>query len=813
VRGSHSGRSRVFRFAGATCAAALALTAQPSAARAATLPAGFTENVVASGFDGPTAFAFLPDGRLLVAEKGGLVRLVKNGDVQDRPFLDLRTRVNSFEARGVLDVAVDPGFASNGHVYVYYTYEHDASNPSGNKTGRLSRFAATGDTAAASTEVVVLGKRNGNGCNALPAGADCLPHEQSHYGGSILFPPEGTIWLTTGDGNTGSAVGNDALRSQRLDSLAGKVLRVTKSGAGLPTNPFWNGDAGANRSKVWAYGLRNPFRANLRPGTNTAYIGDVGWNSWEEINVTRKGANFGWPCYEGNGQQAGYASKQLCKDLYVQGLQAIRFPLTIYARSATGASVTGGAFYTGSSYPSQYRGAYFFGDYVKGFLRSLRVDADDALVTGPTTVATEVGSVVDIGGGPNGDLHYIRIGRGLLLRIRFTSGNSEPTAEATADPTNGGVPLIVQFSGSGSHDPDGEGLTYRWTFGDGTPSSSVVNPTHTYQASGTYTATLTVSDGRGGTSSDAVTVTAGNHAPKAAISSPAPTVRYKVGDVIALTGSATDVEDGSLPGARLTWVVTISHCPGGSCHTHPLTTLTGANASFTIPDHGDDTRVRIVLTAEDSGGLKGTVARTIHPRTVEITLTTHPQGQTVVYDGESGTAPLTRTTIVGSTHAISAPSPQGDYRFACWSDGGSQQHDVMLGRRDAVYKATLIGSWQAAPIVGSRGRDTLSGTPGDDVICAFQGADVIQGKGGRDLIFGHGSDDRIYGGRGRDELFGEGGDDQLFGGNRRDALYGGRGRDFLHARDGFKDRVDGGLGRDTAVIDAHDLTVSVRTIF
>src|SRR5207244_12775597 len=110
-----------------------------------------------------------------------------------------------------------------------------------------------------------------------------------------------------------------ALRGQNLDSLAGKLLHIDRTGNGFPTNPFFNGNASANRSKVWDYGLRNPYRFNLKPTTNVPYIGQVGWNSWEDIYVGVPGRNFGWPCYEGNFQQAGYSAFSTCQALYSAG--------------------------------------------------------------------------------------------------------------------------------------------------------------------------------------------------------------------------------------------------------------------------------------------------------------------------------------------------------------------------------------------------------------------------------------------------------------------------------------------------------------
>ncbi len=361
--------------------------------------------------------------------------------------------------------------------------------------------------------------------------------------------------------------------------------------------------------------------------------------------------------------------------------------------NGSSAAATGGAFYTGTAYPAEYQGAYFYADFSDSWMRSLRVDAGDALVAGSDTqFATAADGPVDIEMGPDNNLWYLAINTNQLRRIRYTGGtNNPPTAEASAAPSSGLAPLAVQFSSTGSLDPNGDPLTYTWNFGDGTPTSALPNPQHSYTANGTYTATLTVNDGRGGTSNDSVTITVGNQAPAATITSPAPTLRYKVGDTVTFAGSATDPEEGAVPPQRLAWEVLIQHCPGGECHTHSVITATGAGGSFMVPDHGDESYFQVRLTATDSLGLADSETVAIQPQTLSLTLNTAPPGLQVVYDGTAGTAPYTRTTVAGSAHTIQVPSPQGSQAFASWSDGGAQQHNVTVGTADVTYTATFTG--------------------------------------------------------------------------------------------------------------------------
>ena len=268
------------------------------------LPTGFSVQTVAAGIDQPTGFAFAPDGRIFILAKHGLVWVVKNGVLLPTPLIDLHTSVNDYGDHGLLGIAVDPTFAINGFLYLLYTAENDLTNPTGPKTARLARYTVTGDVADPVTQQVLLGTALNDAthpsCENLASSADCIPTDDiSHSIGSVRFASDGTLFVSTGDGASFNFVDDRALRSQNIDSLAGKMLHITKTGQGITTNPFADNDLSHNRSKVWAYGFRNPFRFTLRPGTDVPYVGDVGWDTWEEINVATRGGNFGWPCYEG----------------------------------------------------------------------------------------------------------------------------------------------------------------------------------------------------------------------------------------------------------------------------------------------------------------------------------------------------------------------------------------------------------------------------------------------------------------------------------------------------------------------------------
>jgi glucose/arabinose dehydrogenase len=407
------------------------------------LPPGFVQVPLATGLAYPTSFAFAPDGRIFIAEKGGVVRVLKEGVVLPTPMLDLSAQVNTYWDRGMMTVAVDPDFATNNYIYVYYTYEPDPSaDPEsgpykGPKTNKLARYTVQGDVALTATEKALLGTVAGTtavqSCNDYPAGSDCLPADgPSHIGGTIRFAQDGSLFLSTGDASDFANINDNALRVQSLNSLAGKLLRIDRAtGKGFLDNPFSNGNVNAVQSKVWAYGLRNPFRFNFRPGTGVPYVGDVGMDDWEEIDVVKIGRNYGWPCYEGPGPHPGYAAKPLCAQLQASSVQT---PLLSLKHSAGNWCAVGGTFYTGTTYPAQYQGAYFFADCVYRYIDYLLVDANNNLVSGPHRFGYLRYNVSDFAsGGPteiemgaDGNLYVLETVFGTLSRIEVDDPKAPP---------------------------------------------------------------------------------------------------------------------------------------------------------------------------------------------------------------------------------------------------------------------------------------------------------------------------------------------------------------------------------------------------
>jgi glucose/arabinose dehydrogenase/PKD repeat protein len=744
--------------------AALVTQAGPSPAGASTLPTGFRDSVVLSGLTNPTVLQFAPDGRIFVGQKNGVIKVFQSlTDTNPVTVADLSSKVDDYWDRGLLGLALPPNFPTDPYVYVLYAYDapiggtapvwnDGCPTPPGPTTdgclvsARVSRLQISGNVMTGSEQVLI-----NNWCQQFP----------SHSIGTLLFGRDGYLYVGGGDGasfnnvdygqygatyagdqanpcgDPPGAVGTPlsppgaeggALRSQsvrRTDgpaTLDGAVLRIDPAtGAGVPGNPFFS-SPDANARRIVAYGLRNPFRITQRPGTDELWIGDVGWNTWEEIDrviapASATASNFGWPCYEGASPQSGYqgAVLNLCSSLYSAPGSVIA-PYYTYNHSACvvnytgchngGSSITGVAFYQGGSYPAQYNGALFFADHTRNEIWAMLPGTNGSpdpsrlqSFVGVDATGGAAGHPVDLKIGPGGDLFYVDMDDGTVHRITFTGANQPPTAAVTATPTNGPLPLTVSFDGTGSSDPEGHPLTYSWdlngdgTFGDATgPTAS-----YTYTAAGVYRPVLRVTDDQGATDTKSVTITAGNTAPTAVIDSPTSSLTWKVGDTINFSGHATDVQDGTLPASALSWSLILHHCfTPTDCHTHLIETKAGVSSgSFTAPDHEYPCWLEVQLTATDSGGLTSTTSVRLDPKTVVLTFKTNPGGlvlSDLVVNEAPRRTPFSVTVVVGSANSVSAPSPQqfnkSTYFFTSWSDGGPQSHTIIAPAANTTYTAT-----------------------------------------------------------------------------------------------------------------------------
>ncbi len=322
----------------------------------ATLSSGYNQTtIVNTGMSAPTGMAVAPDGRVFVTEQTGQVRVIQGGSLLPGSAIGLS--VDSSSERGLIGIALDPNFESNGFVYLHYTV------PGSPAHNRVSRFETSGNTILPASELQILNLESLSGAT-------------NHNGGAIQFGPDGKLYIGVGENGNAS-------NSQLLTNRLGKILRINPDGTIPGDNPFAGipGDSG----EIFAYGFRNPFQLTFDGVSGTLYVNDVGQNSFEEIDVTVSGGNYGWPSEEGPGPNPSFLD-----------------PLFSYNHTigpTGGCAITGGAVFVGD---------YFFADLCSGWIRRLELTgalaASDVLQGGS--------SIVAMANSGTGGLYYVQRGGG-----------------------------------------------------------------------------------------------------------------------------------------------------------------------------------------------------------------------------------------------------------------------------------------------------------------------------------------------------------------------------------------------------------------
>ncbi len=639
-------------------------------------PTGFVDEQISSNWTIPVGLTFDKQGRMYVWEKAGKVFMVDNGVKNPVPVIDISEEVLDFNDHGLNGVALDPDFLNNGYIYLLYavkrhyalyagTPAYDSTNADGFKTtiGRITRYTLTKNsgfkTADKSSRKVLLGESISTG---IPILVD------NHGVGSLVFGTDGTLLVTTGDAALASEPPGDdtknpwfleaiatgiitaeqnvnAYRSQLLSSLNGKMLRIDPAtGDGLPSNHFYDpANPRSARSRTWAYGLRNPFRFDIQPGTGstnpavgnpgTIFVGDVGWSHREEINIiTKGGQNFGWPTYEG----ISYTNEAYSNPAYkpanpILPIVEWRGPLAqglvngeVYGVGSaqfkgnpfTGNASIGGIFYTMSKFPESYRNLYFQGDY-EGWVKAFRMDEKNNPVevidftdrVNPTCFALNPadGSIYYISY-LYPDVHEVR-------RIAFDpNANLRPVVVAEASPVFGTSPLTVNFTASNSKDPENGALSFFWDFGDG-KSSTLANPTHIYVAESTepqiFTANLKVTDNVGKSDTRQFKIYLNNTPPKIVSTSIDKVYSFDNSKdfTVSLSADVTDKEQTDL---SYQWLVVLHHDE----HTHFVSSFRKREGTIVLGQVPCDSQTyfyRVSLIVTDPLGLSATYERNIRP--------------------------------------------------------------------------------------------------------------------------------------------------------------------------------------------------------
>ena len=373
-----------------------------------------------------------------------------------------------------------------------------------------------------------------------------------------------------------------------------------------------------------------------------------------------------------------------------------------------GASISGLAFATSASYPSQYRNGLFVADYTRNCIVVLPAGGGGVPTSTAIPFAADAEGPVMLVTDPSGNIVYPAFSTGKIRRIRY----QPPVAAFSATPSSGLPPLEVTFNGGGSSAPAGI-VSYAWDFGDDSPAGSGAQVQHTY-AEGTWTARLTVTDGNGITATTTKTIAAANTPPVVTLDAPTcETACWKVGDVIQLAAHATDTQDGTVPDSAFEWHVGLMHCHGaGDCHEHDLVNASGVDStSIVAPDHDSGSFLRVVVTVTDSGGLTDTASIEVHPKESTLRVLSSPGGVPVTLEGETGNGSVGPIpAIVGHAATIAAtPSyvvGEDRYTFKSWSDCGALSHGVTAGETARTFTATYThtttdaaNSCSSAPVV------------------------------------------------------------------------------------------------------------------
>ena len=663
-------------------------------------PLNFQNNIFASGFNGVNGIAFSSNGIAYVWEKEGRLK-VKNTNGSWSIMLDISEEVDPIGDHGLKGFVLDPNFLSNGYFYLMYEvdrhhllyYGTNNYNPSANSwgqatIGRITRYTALASinftTVNLASRLVLLGTGFTDG---VP-----IVHE-THGVGSLIFGTDGTLIASFGESSTYSGADsgyasdtyyqqalvdgilhsddpatttineNDNVgswRAQMKSSLSGKIIRISPTtGNGVSSNPFY--DASAPRSaasRVWALGLRNPFRITLKPNTGehlpsagnpgTIYVGDIGSFLREEIDVvTGAGQNFGWPRFEGIVEQTNpvvsYPSNRLAQFSvpFIHKHAAVDFreyPAKAYVNgqiyeigtSATnaiagpnflGGCSIGGLFYNGTNFPAEYQGRYLHGDFnnnsdpVRSWIHGFSMNNQDELTQMHSFLPLTLG-VTGMAINPiNGYLYYASY-TGTIREVKYDTGNQPPVASATQNVLYGTSPLTVQFNASSSTDPENGALTYSWNFGDGSAVSTNVSPSHIFISPNSnptqYNVTLTVTDNQNQSNTSTLIVST-NNTPPIINSTTVSSMNYfaNTNNVsVALTANVSDAQT-TTSQLAFKWQTALYH--NTHHHPNPISYSQSSSISFSPVPCNESYFYKVTLTVTDLQGLSTTFTKDILP--------------------------------------------------------------------------------------------------------------------------------------------------------------------------------------------------------
>lgn len=616
---------------------------------------GYSLSLVADGIREPDDLREAPDGRLFLIQQTGKVRIVQDGRLLRHPALvmDPANLVSLKNSAGLLSIAFPPGFADAVHKRVYLLYTHSPTVDYPYRHNVVSQWTIDGNVIDPGSEKIVI--------HLDPLVTDTGGFATSHYGGDMEFGSDRKLYVTAGDLYVAS-------NGQRLDTRNGKVLRYNRDGSIPPSNPFFGTASGENRS-IWDYGFRNPFHMAKDSKTGRLILGDVGSSRFEEVNILQpgeSGKNYGWALAEGYTTNPALVSP------------ALAYPHTSTGSALFGCAVIGGDVYrpTTSTFP-RMNGRFLFADLCQGWLRSINPRTGDVgppLVTGlnqPVDAAvTSDGSVWILqrhmsDGTPGGLLRLDYVGAPAAPSI-----TTQPSDETSA--THGSATFTVFASGS-------QPLSYQW-YRDGAQIDGATSQTYATSSllgadnGARFKVRVTNSLGFVDSREALLTVTPNNQ-PEPVITAPMTGGRFAAGDILHLSGTATDVEDVKLPASAFTWDVDLHH----NTHTHDIMQPVSGVRHFDVELPRDaevdvDIFYRVLLSVTDSDGATTTVTTDVLPTLTSFSADTEPSGLGLDLDGVPTTTPLDVPSVVGTTRSLTAALVvvDGDgatWTFDGWSDG------------------------------------------------------------------------------------------------------------------------------------------------
>lgn len=343
-------------------------------------------------FNSPVEFVHAGDGtnRIFVLEQEGAIKVFDNnsGIKTASTYLDIKDKVDDLGEMGLLGIAFDPNFKENGYFYVNY----NRRNPLETIIARFNANHYTDAKVSPASETIIM---------RFPQPYD------NHNGGKIAFGQDGYLYIAVGDGG---AWGDQHNYSQNRGSLLGKILRIDvhktdKGNYGIPADNPYAGNTEGFREEIYAYGLRNPWRFSFDSKTGQMWVGDVGQNEFEEIDIVTKGGNYGWRLKEAN---RCYNPRNDCDPS-----NKLTDPIHQYPRG-DGTSVTGGYVYHGKRIPA-LQGKYIFADYTKGNIWALSFNGNTK--TGNELLSTDAGQVSSFGVDANEEIYILDHYSGQIKRF------------------------------------------------------------------------------------------------------------------------------------------------------------------------------------------------------------------------------------------------------------------------------------------------------------------------------------------------------------------------------------------------------------